>query len=233
MSTVGEYFFLIGKSIPILLKDIKHPIKLKFIGYLQGREGLYCGFDLLEKFKGKNNGCVDGIGYFNTDAEMSGLFVPFYKVKEELDLFIASYKENTTNNALKSDIDTNALIIENEWLKKIIENQKIVSEEFSKFVSEIDPTISNWELEMGKKQEEINRLKLENDLLRQNSENLINDAEQIEKILSTPFKMNANMSRMTPIALSKKHMFSNRNIFNQSDSIDETKDLRNQSDENL
>lgn len=223
MVSVSEYFPLIGHSIPISLKDIKHPIKLKFIGYLQGRQGLYCGFDLLESNKGKNNGSVDEIDYFKTEFEMSGLFVPFYKVEKELDISLNSL---TTNNNNNNNVDVNALIIENECLKKIVESQQVLTEEFSKLVSEIDPTISNWEIEMSKRQDEIKQLQFENELLKRNLEKQqVPIDENLDNFLETPFKITKNVAHMTPIALSKNHLYSS----SKQDQVS----FRKSSDDNL
>lgn len=229
MAYVSDYFSLIGSLIPILLKDVNYPIKLKFIGYLQGREGLYCGFDLLEANKGKNNGEVDGIFYFRTETMMSGLFVPFYKVQGELDLVLSKYEEDKKKPIEPSDL-TEGLIAENECLKRIVENQQILTEEFSKLVSEIDPTIATWETEMAKKQKEIEVLLSENLLLRQNLSEETRNNGNFEDGLETPFKISENVSKMTPIALSKNILLQ-KGI--EREKSQESPFLRKSSSENL
>lgn len=229
MAYVSDYFSLIGSSIPIALKDVNYPIKLKFIGYLQGREGLYCGFDLLEANKGKNNGEVDGVFYFRTETLMSGLFVPFYKVQGELDLFLSKFKENE-KKPIESSGHPEGLLAENEYLKRLVENQQILTEEFSKLVSEIDPTISTWETEMAKKQKEIEVLLSENLLLRQNLSEDASNNGSFEYGLETPFKISKKISKMTPIALSKNMLLHDDT---KGEKSQESGSFRRSSSENL
>ncbi|KAL2064928.1 hypothetical protein VTL71DRAFT_4068 [Oculimacula yallundae] len=51
---------------------------VKFVGNVQGKKGTFAGVELSEEFasRGKNNGDVDGISYFNTVIPGAGIFLP-------------------------------------------------------------------------------------------------------------------------------------------------------------
>ncbi|KAG4439860.1 hypothetical protein IFR05_004636 [Cadophora sp. M221] len=51
---------------------------VKFVGTVQGKKGTFAGVELSEEFatRGKNNGDVDGISYFNTIIPGAGIFLP-------------------------------------------------------------------------------------------------------------------------------------------------------------
>ncbi|KAG6061827.1 hypothetical protein E4U17_007254 [Claviceps sp. LM77 group G4] len=54
---------------------------VRFVGTVQGKKGTFAGIELHPEFaaKGKNNGDVDGISYFDTSVPGSGIFVPVFK----------------------------------------------------------------------------------------------------------------------------------------------------------
>ncbi|ATY59391.1 Cytoskeleton-associated Gly-rich domain [Cordyceps militaris] len=54
---------------------------VRFVGAVQGKKGQFVGIELTREFapRGKNNGDVDGISYFNTNVPGSGIFVPITK----------------------------------------------------------------------------------------------------------------------------------------------------------
>ncbi|OAA43060.1 Cytoskeleton-associated protein, Gly-rich domain protein [Cordyceps fumosorosea ARSEF 2679] len=54
---------------------------VRFVGTVQGKKGQFVGIELNREFapRGKNNGDVDGISYFNTSVPGSGIFVPVSK----------------------------------------------------------------------------------------------------------------------------------------------------------
>ncbi|KGQ11929.1 Tip elongation protein 1 [Beauveria bassiana D1-5] len=54
---------------------------VRFVGSVQGKKGQFVGIELNREFaaRGKNNGDVDGISYFNTSVPGSGIFVPVTK----------------------------------------------------------------------------------------------------------------------------------------------------------
>ncbi|KAG9229673.1 hypothetical protein BJ875DRAFT_182736 [Amylocarpus encephaloides] len=51
---------------------------VKFVGTVAGKKGLFAGVELSEDFasRGKNNGDVDGISYFQTQVPGAGIFLP-------------------------------------------------------------------------------------------------------------------------------------------------------------
>ncbi|KAI6712356.1 hypothetical protein JHW43_005073 [Diplocarpon mali] len=51
---------------------------VKFVGTVQGKKGTFAGVELSVEFaaRGKNNGDVDGISYFNTSIPGAGIFLP-------------------------------------------------------------------------------------------------------------------------------------------------------------
>ncbi|KAH8602895.1 hypothetical protein B0O99DRAFT_587964 [Bisporella sp. PMI_857] len=51
---------------------------VKFVGNVQGKKGTFAGVELSEQFatRGKNNGDVDGISYFQTSIPGAGIFLP-------------------------------------------------------------------------------------------------------------------------------------------------------------
>lgn len=57
--------------------------KLRFVGSIDNKEGVFCGLELLGALssKGKNSGWVGPKQYFQVEVEGSGLFVPLRKVQ--------------------------------------------------------------------------------------------------------------------------------------------------------
>ena len=55
---------------------------LKYVGSVSGHDGVFCGLELCGALaaRGKNNGSVNGLAYFQVDTPNSGLFVPLRKV---------------------------------------------------------------------------------------------------------------------------------------------------------
>ncbi|CAG8977115.1 hypothetical protein HYALB_00003336 [Hymenoscyphus albidus] len=51
---------------------------VKFVGTVQGKKGLFAGVELCEEFarRGKNNGDVEGVSYFQTQIPGAGIFLP-------------------------------------------------------------------------------------------------------------------------------------------------------------
>ncbi|KFA61474.1 hypothetical protein S40285_03440 [Stachybotrys chlorohalonatus IBT 40285] len=54
---------------------------VRFVGSVQGKKGVFAGVELLPEFaaRGKNNGDVDGVSYFNTINAGAGIFLPVAK----------------------------------------------------------------------------------------------------------------------------------------------------------
>ncbi|TGZ81948.1 hypothetical protein EX30DRAFT_395324 [Ascodesmis nigricans] len=57
---------------------------VKFIGSVRGKSGTFVGVELDGDLagKGKNDGAVDGVQYFNTSQPMSGIFVPLNRTSK-------------------------------------------------------------------------------------------------------------------------------------------------------
>lgn len=57
---------------------------LRYHGSIHGKKGIFAGIELLGPIaltRGKNNGDVEGYQYFNVQQSMSGLFLPFERLK--------------------------------------------------------------------------------------------------------------------------------------------------------
>lgn len=57
---------------------------LRYIGPIQGKSGVFGGIELqgpIAASRGKNNGSVDGIQYFDVQQPMSGLFIPWERLR--------------------------------------------------------------------------------------------------------------------------------------------------------
>ncbi|KAH6978241.1 hypothetical protein EDB82DRAFT_431024 [Fusarium venenatum] len=54
---------------------------VRFVGPVQGKKGVFAGVELDEEFanRGKNDGDVDGVSYFQTDIPGAGIFLPAAK----------------------------------------------------------------------------------------------------------------------------------------------------------
>ncbi|EKJ68031.1 hypothetical protein FPSE_11842 [Fusarium pseudograminearum CS3096] len=54
---------------------------VRFVGPVQGKKGVFAGVELVEEFanRGKNDGDVDGVSYFQTDIPGAGIFLPAAK----------------------------------------------------------------------------------------------------------------------------------------------------------
>lgn len=75
---------------------------LRYCGTIQGKNGLFGGIELIGPIaarRGKNSGAVDGIQYFDVQHAMTGLFLPWVKLRsanpflEELDAIIVKKAE--------------------------------------------------------------------------------------------------------------------------------------------
>lgn len=58
---------------------------LKYYGPIEGKQGVFAGIELtgpIAASRGKNNGSVDGIQYFDVIQPMSGLFLPIDRLKQ-------------------------------------------------------------------------------------------------------------------------------------------------------
>lgn len=80
---------------------------LKYVGSVSGHDGVFCGLELCGSIstKGKNNGSVNGISYFEVNIPNSGLFVPLRKVIGWLNINNNENKysnENYSNSNLSS-----------------------------------------------------------------------------------------------------------------------------------
>ncbi|KAH0030822.1 hypothetical protein KCU86_g15063, partial [Aureobasidium melanogenum] len=54
---------------------------VKFVGPVRGKQGKFIGVELASEFaaRGKNDGDVDGIRYFDTDIPGAGIFLPVHR----------------------------------------------------------------------------------------------------------------------------------------------------------
>lgn len=77
---------------------------LKYVGPIEGKGGVFGGLELqgpIAASRGKNNGSVDGIQYFNVQQPMSGLFIPWERLRSanlrlpKLDEFMRPISESS------------------------------------------------------------------------------------------------------------------------------------------
>ncbi|KAH3899574.1 uncharacterized protein SCODWIG_00809 [Saccharomycodes ludwigii] len=78
--------------------------KLKYIGQVENKQGIFCGFDLLGPNLGKNDGSFNGKKYFDVEYVKSGLFVQFIKIQPLLDQQNQHYSLN--NNSVNRGFST-------------------------------------------------------------------------------------------------------------------------------
>lgn len=90
---------------------------LKYVGSVSGHEGVFCGLELCGDLaaRGKNNGNVNGVRYFDVRVANSGLFVPLRKVVGWLSMGSPIAKNNNgsstaanTNMNMTVDVSSNA-----------------------------------------------------------------------------------------------------------------------------
>jgi hypothetical protein len=57
---------------------------VKFVGSVRGKQGNFIGVELAREFaaRGKNDGDVDGIRYFDTDIPGAGIFLPIHRAEK-------------------------------------------------------------------------------------------------------------------------------------------------------
>ncbi|KAK5109815.1 hypothetical protein LTR62_006548 [Meristemomyces frigidus] len=57
---------------------------VRFVGQVRGKTGRFVGVELDEEFaaRGKNNGDVDGVTYFNTNIPGAGIFLPIHRAEK-------------------------------------------------------------------------------------------------------------------------------------------------------
>ncbi|KAL6947379.1 hypothetical protein ACO0QE_002262 [Hanseniaspora vineae] len=142
--------------------------KLKYVGAVQNKQGVFCGFDLLTPMLGKNDGSVDGVSYFQCEFERSGLFVQFTKVKSLLDGYLQ--KLNMPETELRRSTTPTQPIpgtpnpnkdriakLEQDvvFLNKLVQDQSLVIEEAQPIVIEYDEKVKHLEKVVADLQEAL------------------------------------------------------------------------------
>lgn len=84
---------------------------LRYVGSVSNRPGVFCGLELCNELanKGKNDGDVGGVKYFDVQVSGSGLFVPLRKVVAWISAASATAtSENTNRYNVHQDLSSSA-----------------------------------------------------------------------------------------------------------------------------
>jgi len=128
---------------------------LRYVGSIHGKNGVFCGIELLGdiKSKGKNSGLVNGVQYFNVEIPNSGLFIPLRKF------------QGWFNNS-KPEINTNDFEVQR--IVDLYQNRILKSEqdlkEMSSQLDELDTDLKMKEELWIKKEENFERYKSQKNL---------------------------------------------------------------------
>lgn len=145
MKPISTYYKLLETEVHLPIEGISHPVLLKYIGYLQSQPTLYCGFDILEVNLGKNNGSYNGVQYFETKFTNSGLFIPLYKISQELELALMNRPntkpEESEDTELNKQIEM--LTTEKQHLLEVIEKNQILIDDFEHMMNLVETKVSD------------------------------------------------------------------------------------------
>lgn len=185
----------IGSRIPF--PNSQDSAILKYVGSVHGHDGVFCGLELCGTLtaKGKNNGDVNGVQYFNVDTPNSGLFVPLRKVigwLSQSSTLMEQFSPMSVNDRISlSSVDNTVLSSNNELieLKKYISvlEKRIAQrdndiKEMSIQVDELDANIRANEARLSRKETKFENFKREKD---EEIAILVSTIETLEKKLQT------------------------------------------------
>lgn len=131
---------------------------LKYVGSIQGKEGVFCGLELLGglRSKGKNNGEVDGNVYFHVETPNSGLFVPLRKLQSWFPLVeVPPVADIYQQRIMKSELDLKEMSLQ---LDEVEQNMRIQEDQWMKKESKFNLYKQEKELEITQLIETINVL---------------------------------------------------------------------------
>lgn len=171
---------------------------LKYVGSVSGHDGVFCGLQLCGSIsnKGKNNGSVNGISYFQVDIPNSGLFVPLRKVigwlnSNGFDNQQNEFNNNNTNissstsspiiknnNSNKNNEEINELRRHINFLEKRLVQRENDMKELDIQLDELDATLRSNDARLARKEERFNRYR---DDKEQEVNLLVSTIESLEK----------------------------------------------------
>lgn len=134
---------------------------LKYVGSISGKEGVFCGLELLGDLqcKGKNSGEVNGERYFQVETPNSGLFVPLRKFQSWFPNNESSQRDPSMDvyqqRIMKSELDLKEMSIQ---LDEVEHNMRLQEEEWGKREAKFAVFKSEKELEINQLMETINVL---------------------------------------------------------------------------
>ncbi|KAL6933540.1 uncharacterized protein HGUI_03402 [Hanseniaspora guilliermondii] len=145
MKPISTYYKLLETEIHLPIEGISHPVLLKYIGYLQSQPTLYCGFDILEVNLGKNNGSYNGVQYFETKFTNSGLFIPLYKISQELELALMNRPNTKTEESENTELNKQIemLTTEKQHLLEVIEKNQVLIDDFEHMMNLVETKVSD------------------------------------------------------------------------------------------
>lgn len=103
---------------------------LKYYGPIEGKQGLFAGIELtgpIAASRGKNNGSVNGIQYFDVIQPMSGLFLPIDRLKQANPQIGGSSGSNGLRNSLSSTSSLNKKRLSSDSIPDSPASESIIS----------------------------------------------------------------------------------------------------------
>lgn len=165
---------------------------LKYVGSVNGHNGVFCGIQLFGELskKGKNNGIINGIKYFDIDDDVyrnggddrCGLFVPLRKVLDWLNhtnnmITPASPRKldvyqkpddvvSTVSNTMSIDSPTNivptsASTTHIKQLEAQLQQRTLDLQDLYNQINELDVLLKDNERKLTRKEEKFNNYKIE------------------------------------------------------------------------
>ena len=217
MKPISSYFELLDEQIQLPIEGINHPVILKYIGYLQSQPTLYCGFDILEPDMGKNNGSYNGVKYFDTKFTNSGLFIPLYKINEELNAALMNKPKTVLQNknieemnklyteVNQQKMQLDLLKTEKENLVEVIDKNQTLINEFENMMNLVEPKLSDCLARIKMLEDRNKELLDENhDLKAQIRHNVDSEFKAEESDFDMDYKEN-----LTPVKLKSEYKLIN------------------------
>lgn len=185
----------IGSKIPF--PNSHDSAILKYVGSVHGHDGVFCGLELCGNLasKGKNNGIVDGVQYFNVDIPNSGLFVPLRKVVgwisqtgNSMEPFspMSVNDRNSFSSVDNTLMNSNNEVVELKKYITVLEKRLLQRDtdikEMSIQVDELDANIRANEARLNRKETKFENFKKEKD---EEIAMLISTIETLERKLQT------------------------------------------------
>lgn len=165
----------LGSSLPF--PNSNDVAILKYVGSVSGHDGVFCGLELCGSLasRGKNDGNVGSVQYFQVDVPGSGLFVPLRKViswlgsgamvnQNELPNDKYTIPSNTVSAEASPSFttsDTNELRRHINVLEKRLVQRENDLRELDIQLDELDATLRANDSRLSRKEERFNRYRLD------------------------------------------------------------------------